>query len=100
MFRALENTTKETVTLSIEGVEHQVPAGISAAAAVLQCGLQEVRTTPVSGSLRAPYGMMGSCFDCLMEIDSVPNQQACQVVVRVGMRLARQNGAAAPGNCI
>ncbi len=98
MFRVLKKTPNEYVTLSIEDVEYHVPAGISVAAAVLQCGLQEVRTTPVTNSPRAPYCMMGICFDCLMEIDSVPNQQACQTIVRDGMRLARQRGAAAPGD--
>ncbi len=98
MFRALNNTACEYVTLHLEGVEYRVPAGISVAAAVLQCGLLEVRTTPISGSPRAPFCMMGVCFDCLMEIDNMPNQQACQVTVREGMQVARQRGAAAPGD--
>jgi predicted molibdopterin-dependent oxidoreductase YjgC len=37
--------------------------------------------------------MMGVCFDCLMEIDGVPNRQACQVLVREGMQVRRQEGA-------
>jgi predicted molibdopterin-dependent oxidoreductase YjgC len=51
------------------------------------------RATPVSGSPRAPYCMMGVCFDCLMEIDGVPNRQACLVPVAEGMRIRRQQGA-------
>ena len=37
--------------------------------------------------------MMGVCFDCLMEIDGVPNQQACMVPVAEGMAIRRQDGA-------
>ena len=38
--------------------------------------------------------MMGVCFDCLAEIDGVPNRQSCMVPVRPGMRIRRQRGAA------
>ena len=48
------------------------------------------RQTPVTGSDRAPFCMMGACFDCLMEIDGVPNRQACLVEVREGMQVRRQ----------
>jgi hypothetical protein len=37
--------------------------------------------------------MMGICFDCLAEIDGVPNRQSCMVTVRPGMRIRRQRGA-------
>ena len=36
---------------------------------------------------------MGVCFECLMEIDGVPNTQACLTTVREGMRVKRQQGA-------
>jgi predicted molibdopterin-dependent oxidoreductase YjgC len=34
--------------------------------------------------------MMGICFDCLVEIDGVPNQRACQTLVQEGMRVKIQ----------
>ena len=37
--------------------------------------------------------MMGVCFDCLMKIDNLPNQQACQILVRKGMNIEIQDGA-------
>jgi len=37
--------------------------------------------------------MMGVCFECLMEIDGIPNRQACMVTVAPGMRIARQLGS-------
>ena len=53
-----------------------VPAGASAAAAVLFAGFDSIRKTPVEGCERAPYCMMGVCFDCLAEIDGVANRQS------------------------
>jgi predicted molibdopterin-dependent oxidoreductase YjgC len=35
---------------------------------------------------------MGVCFECLVEIDGVPNQQGCLAQVREGMRIERQLG--------
>jgi len=67
-----------------------VPEGASAAAAVLAAGSDSIRETLVAGGQRAPYCMMGVCFDCLAEIDGVPNRQSCMVEVRPGMRINRQ----------
>ncbi|MDM8555852.1 (2Fe-2S)-binding protein [Desulfococcaceae bacterium HSG7] len=93
MFKKLHDTDTETVTIEFEGRPIEAPAGISVAAAVLSDGVTHTRTTPVSGSPRAPYCLMGICFECLMEIDGVPNRQACMTHVRNGMKVRRQPGA-------
>lgn len=93
MFRRLENAAPERVEISLDGQMVLVPEGISLAAALLYLDALPTRLTPVSESPRAPYCMMGICFDCLMEIDGRPNQQACQVIVSSGMQVRRQNGA-------
>ena len=92
MFKRLNDLTGETVTVTIEGEDVQVPAGETVAAAVLVHGLGHTRTTPLSGGPRAPLCMMGVCFECLMEIDGLPNRQACQVQVADGMTIRRQQG--------
>ncbi|MGN6319617.1 (2Fe-2S)-binding protein [Trinickia sp.] len=71
----------------------QVPGERSVAAALLAAGVSRFRSTPVSGSPRAPYCMMGACFECLVEIDGVPSRQSCMVRVRAGMRIRSQEGA-------
>ena len=48
-------------------------------------GCSNTRTTPVTGQPRAPYCLMGVCFECLVEIDNIPNCQACMVTVRPGV---------------
>ncbi|MGJ7610726.1 MULTISPECIES: (2Fe-2S)-binding protein [unclassified Variovorax] len=80
------------VTLHFDGRALQAPAGCSVAAALLANGVSTFRTTPVSGAPRAPYCMMGACFDCLVEIDGQPNRQSCLVAVAEGMRVNTQAG--------
>ncbi len=90
MFRKWRHTGAETVTVVFEGKEIEVPAGVSVAAAVLLVGVPYTRKSPVSGSRRTPYCQMGICFECLMEIDGVPNRQACMTTVQHGMTIRRQ----------
>ena len=94
MFERLPDPSSATatVTVTLDGDALRVPANLTAAAVMLLHGGIS-RTTPVSGSPRAPYCMMGVCFDCLMEIDGVPNRQACLVTVAEGMRIRRQDRA-------
>jgi hypothetical protein len=95
MFRARPDARPATIEVLVEGTPVLVPEGASAAAAVLLAGLPAIRDTAVSGAPRLPLCMMGVCFDCLAEIDGIPNRQACMVSVVPGMRIARQHGARA-----
>jgi sarcosine oxidase subunit alpha len=81
-----------TVAIKIDGHPFSARRGDSVAAALLEVGLDRCRTTPVSGAPRAPYCMMGVCFDCLVTIDGVGNRQACMVRVRDGMEVEFQHG--------
>ncbi len=92
MFRTLASGS-ENIEIYLDGKPVPVPAGISVAAAMLQLGALPTRLTPVKQSPRAPFCMMGVCFECLIEIDGFPNQPACQVEVQPGMRVRRQCGA-------
>lgn len=93
MFRRLQpEGAGRTVTLTIDGRSVTAREGDSVAAAMIAAGLPHSRTTPVSGSPRAPYCMMGVCFDCLVEIDGVGNRQGCLVRVRDGMQVELQLG--------
>ena len=92
MFALLPDTPQARLTVYFNGMAVAVPAGFTAAAVLLMHGEGATRTTPVSGEGRAPYCMMGVCFECLMEIDGEPNQQGCLVTVSEGMRINRQLG--------
>ncbi|QJQ95883.1 MULTISPECIES: (2Fe-2S)-binding protein [Halomonadaceae] len=96
MFQRLslpDSTTSDEIAFSFEGRPLQARQGDTVAAALLASGVLTCRTTPISDSPRAPYCMMGVCFECLVEIDGVPNMQACQVQVRNGMQIRAQQGA-------
>lgn len=83
--------TKDTVSIIFDDVPMEVPAGISVAAAVLgHAHSVHFNRHPVDGSARAPYCLMGVCFECLMEINGVPNVQSCMVPVAEGMIVKRQ----------
>ncbi|MEE9332815.1 MAG: (2Fe-2S)-binding protein [Granulosicoccaceae bacterium] len=83
----------QKIAVFFEGQQLTAETGDSVAAALLLANNRMFRTTPVSGSARGPLCMMGICFDCLVEIDGVGNQQACMVEVRQGMKIKRQDGA-------
>ncbi len=93
MFAQRPEIRPATVEVLVAGQPVRVPEGATAAAAVLLAGLPAIRDTPVTGSPRLPYCMMGICFDCLAEIDGVANRQFCTVAVHPGMRIEPQRGA-------
>lgn len=83
----------ETIIVFVDGRPVDVNPNDSAAGAALRAGAGYTRTSPVTGEKRAPYCMMGVCFECLMVIDGVASRQACMVKVQAGMRIERQLGA-------
>jgi hypothetical protein len=90
MFRRRPDVDPATIAVIVEGRTALVSPGASAAAAVLAAWFRHIRETPVEGRERGPYCMMGICFDCLAQIDGVPNRQSCMVEARPGMCIRRQ----------
>src|SRR6516164_4390820 len=91
MFKRL-GETGATLTFKVDGREILARAGDTVAAAMLAAGIDHCRTTPVSGAPRAPYCLMGVCFECLVTIDGVGSRQACLTRVRDGMAIETQQG--------
>jgi predicted molibdopterin-dependent oxidoreductase YjgC len=94
MFKRLDDKPAKLVTVTIEGKPITVPAGETVAAAVLVSGFGHTRTTPVSHAPRAPFCLMGVCYECLMVINGQANQRACRRAVEEGMTIERQHGTA------
>ncbi len=92
MFRLIDDTAPERVEIVLDGETLEVPAGIPLAAALLLVDRIPTRFNAMSNSARAPFCMMGACFDCVMDIDGVSGQRACQVEVRDGMQVRRHRG--------
>lgn len=91
MFKRL-GETGTAVTLKVDGKPIRARAGDTVAAAMLAAGVDHCRTTPVTGAPRAPYCLMGVCFDCLVTIDGIGSRQGCLVPVREGMSVETQVG--------
>ncbi|MET3792761.1 (2Fe-2S)-binding protein [Aquamicrobium terrae] len=79
--------------LIFEGSQLPFRPGDSVAAALLEAGVSPLRKNPVDESPRAPFCMMGVCFECLVEIDGKQNQQSCLTRAHPGMVVRRQRGA-------
>src|SRR5947209_7589907 len=92
MFRKLHDPGVNGVTIHIDDAPVAAEAGESIAAVLLRQEEIWSRTTPVTESRRAPYCMMGVCFDCLAEVDGVASVQTCLKQVCNGMRVVRQTG--------
>jgi len=93
MYRLLPDAGGVSVTLTIDGRPLTVPAGASVAAALLLAAAVPSRSSAVRHTPRAPYCMMGVCFECLVEIDGVPDRQACMIAVAEGMQVRRAGRA-------
>jgi hypothetical protein len=92
MFRRSMGDADVMVLLTLDGQPVRARAGESLAAVLIAEGSGYCRTTGVSGAKRAPYCMMGACFDCLVIVNGVGNQQACMVMAKEGQVVQRQDG--------
>ena len=94
MFRYLSqpsgSQSDTQIHLTINDREISVPAGTSVWAAMAQAGDTVTRLSPVTEQERSAYCAMGVCFECLVEIDGMPNRQACLTQVYEGMSVKRQ----------
>ena len=91
MFRRLHDPHQRAIRVTVDGRLVEARAGDSVAAALLlAAGVLPTRVSPVSGAPRAPYCMMGVCFECLVTIDGMGNRQGCLVPVTEGMVIETQ----------
>lgn len=86
------NETTPTVTVYLDGKPITIPSHASLAAGLIAAGVTRFRNTTVSSAPRAPYCMMGVCYECLLEINDMPSQQACLTRPSEGMRIKTMDG--------
>lgn len=91
MFKKLHDPSADGATVYIDGVPVIAEPGEYAATVLLREAEPWARTTPVSEVRRAPYCMMGVCFDCLALVDGAL-VQTCLTPVYDGMKIERQLG--------
>lgn len=91
MFRKLQ-PDRSQVVLYIDGVPTLAESGESVAAVLLRQAHPWSGVAAVSLRKRAPYCMMGVCFECIVEVNGVASIQSCLRQVEDGMRVVRQGG--------
>lgn len=84
--RFLELTPTARVEVVVDDQRLRLSEGGNLAAELLAAGFSPLRHNPVSGAPRAPFCMMGACFECLVKVDGV-SLRACQQSVQAGMRI-------------
>lgn len=84
----IEPLADNEITFTFDGKVISAASGDTIAAALLAAGVTATRHTPVNGSARAPFCMMGACYDCLVEIDGVA-VQACMTEALPGLQVQR-----------
>lgn len=89
--RRINLASENAIRMTIADDEVIAMRGESVATAALAAGIKVSRIATVSGEQRAPYCLMGVCFECLMVIDGKPNRQACMTPVRDGMVVEAQS---------
>ena len=91
-FKRLPSKDQDTVEIVINGEKVLAQANDTVANAILLSGSKAFRHTPISGSLRAPYCLMGVCFECLVQVNGTSNVQGCMTLVEPGMQITTQSG--------
>lgn len=89
MFKRLE-TVSQDVVIIVNGAPVPARKGANLAATLLENGVLPFRFHDISAQPRAPYCMIGKCFDCLILVDGRSNTQGCMTAVRDGMRVDTQ----------
>ncbi len=79
-------------TFTFEGQAISAYAGETIGAALMAAGILTFRTTRHQGRPRGLFCGIGLCFDCLLIVDGIPNQQACMVAAKPAMRVQVQDG--------
>lgn len=92
MFRSVteQQGPKTEVQVTINDSVVMVAPGTTVWAAMALAGETATRVSPVNQQVRSAYCAMGVCFECMVEIDGMPNRQACLTEVSEGMQVNRQ----------
>jgi D-hydroxyproline dehydrogenase subunit gamma len=74
-----------TVTVHVNGARVEVPAGATAAVAMLIA--RAFSRISVTGRPRLPFCGMGTCFECRCEVNGEKQRRGCQVMCEPEMEI-------------
>ncbi len=81
----------QPITFEVDGETLTAQDGDTVASAFVAAGRTTLSRSIKYHRPRGPFCLSGGCAQCLVRIDGVPNQYACQTPVASGMRVERQN---------
>lgn len=74
------------ISIEVDGVQVSAHEGETLASVLLLSGIDRFHTTRAQRP-RAPFCNMGTCFECLVQVDSTGWVRACMTPVRENMRV-------------
>ena len=74
-------------TVEVDGRELPAYEGESVLGVLWSAGIRSLRFTPLKKEPRGFFCGMGTCFDCLVQVDDQLNVRACLEPARPGMRI-------------
>jgi D-hydroxyproline dehydrogenase subunit gamma len=74
------------LTIFVNGKKTVAYEGETVHAALVAAGFTVLRKSK-AGMVRGAYCGMGTCYDCLVEINGLPNCRACMNEVEAGMKI-------------
>lgn len=88
MLRPTTPPDAAAIAMTLDDEPVRARAGETVALLLLRLGRLPFRRTLASGAPRAAFCLMGTCQDCVVEIDG-RTDQSCLVPVEPGMRVRR-----------
>ena len=80
------------ISITVDGIQHQVAEGVSVAAALLSIQQRAWRLTRHNQDPRGVFCGIGVCFDCLVTVNGVANIRACLDVIQPHDVITTQTG--------
>jgi sarcosine oxidase subunit alpha len=74
------------ITITVNGIPVTAYEGETVHAALTAAGIYPLRQT-LSGETRGAFCGMGLCYECLVTVNHIPDQQACMTRVQDGMEI-------------
>ncbi|ARS71031.1 (2Fe-2S)-binding protein [Sinorhizobium meliloti] len=82
-------STAPSVEITVDGDAVLARKGEPLAAVFLRLEDMHTRTSFFSSQPRAPFCMMGVCYECLVEVEGIGTIRSCQQAVNAGMKVQR-----------
>jgi predicted molibdopterin-dependent oxidoreductase YjgC len=85
-----------SIEFSFDGRPLSAPAGSTVASALLANGVLSWRRTRAAGQARGLLCGIGTCFDCLVDVDGERAIRACTAVLRQGAVVSTSSSVGGP----